>query len=48
LIRSMTGFGEASSHAPDGAHYFLEIRSLNARYFKAVIRLPDEFQGLEA
>jgi uncharacterized protein (TIGR00255 family) len=48
LIRSMTGFGEASSHAADGVHYFLEIRSLNSRYFKAVIRLPDEFQGLEA
>lgn len=44
----MTGFGEASSHAPDGAHYFLEVRSLNNRYFKSVIRLPDEFQGLEA
>jgi len=44
----MTGFGEAASHTPDGAHYFLEIRSLNNRYFKATIRLPEEFQGLEA
>lgn len=44
----MTGFGEASTQTPDGAHYFLEIRSLNGRYFKATIRLPDEFQGLEA
>ncbi len=48
MIRSMTGFGEAASHGSDGAHYFLEIRSLNNRYFKATIRLPDEFQGLEA
>ncbi|QOI99810.1 MAG: YicC family protein [Phycisphaeraceae bacterium] len=47
MIRSMTGYGEASTHA-DGAHYFLDVRSLNNKYFKAVIRLPDEFQGLEA
>ncbi|MGE3108767.1 MAG: YicC/YloC family endoribonuclease [Phycisphaerales bacterium] len=43
----MTGFGEASSQE-GGVTYFLEIRSLNSKYFKAVIRLPDEFQGLEA
>ena len=43
----MTGFGDASFEQ-DGVHYFMEIRSLNNRYFKATIRLPDEFQGLEA
>jgi uncharacterized protein (TIGR00255 family) len=43
----MTGFGEASSHQ-QGTYYFLELRSLNSKYFKAVIRLPEEFQGLEA
>lgn len=43
----MTGFGEATAHH-DGVHYFVELRSLNSKYFKAVIRLPDEFQGLEA
>lgn len=67
MIRSMTGFGEASCRVNDrgvveaptaaaspapsagtGAHYFLEIRSLNSKYFKAVLRLPEEFQGLEA
>ncbi len=32
----------------DGVHYFLELRSLNNKYFKGVIRLPEEFQGLEA
>ncbi len=48
MIRSMTGFGESSTQTSDGAHYFLEIRSLNGRYFKATIRLPEEFQGLEA
>jgi uncharacterized protein (TIGR00255 family) len=47
MIRSMTGFGEASM-PHQGAHYFLELRSLNNRFFKATIRLPDEFQGLEA
>ncbi|MFM9994670.1 MAG: YicC/YloC family endoribonuclease [Phycisphaerales bacterium] len=47
MIRSMTGFGEASAEH-DGLHYFVEVRSLNSKYFKAVIRLPDEFQGLEA
>ncbi len=47
MIRSMTGFGEASAQV-GGAHYFLEIRSLNSKYFKAVLRLPEELQGLEA
>ena len=47
MIRSMTGFGEASAQV-NGAHYFLEVRSLNNKYFKATIRLPEEFQGLEA
>ena len=47
MIRSMTGFGEASCQV-GGSHYFLEIRSLNSKYFKAVLRLPEEFQGLEA
>jgi uncharacterized protein (TIGR00255 family) len=47
VIRSMTGFGEASSTA-GSAHFYLEVRSLNSKYFKAVIRLPEEFQVLEA
>ncbi len=47
MIRSMTGFGEASTEA-GGVHYFLEVRSLNSKYFKAVIRLPEDLQGLEA
>ena len=47
MIRSMTGYGDASVHA-DGVHYFLEVRSLNNKYFKGVLRLPEEFQGLEA
>lgn len=43
----MTGYGEASTHV-DGAHYFLEVRSLNNKYLKAVLRLPEELQSLEA
>lgn len=43
----MTGYGDASAHI-DGCHYFVEVRSLNNKYFKANIRLAEEFQGLEA
>ncbi|MFG0258450.1 MAG: YicC/YloC family endoribonuclease [Phycisphaerales bacterium JB043] len=46
MIRSMTGFGEASTER-DGVHYSIEVRSLNGKYFKSTIRLPDELQGLE-
>lgn len=47
MIRSMTGFGEAAMQV-DGIHYAVELRSLNNRYFKATIRLPEEIGGLEA
>lgn len=43
----MTGYGEASAQI-DGIHYFVELRSLNNKYFKCVIRLPEAYQGLEA
>ena len=43
----MTGFGDASSEV-NGVHYFVEVRSLNNKYFKAVVRLVEEFQSLEA
>ena len=46
MIRSMTGFGD-SSRQVDGAHYAIEIRSLNSKWFKSLIRLPEELQGLE-
>jgi uncharacterized protein (TIGR00255 family) len=46
MIRSMTGFGSASANA-DGAHFSVEVRSVNNRYFKSQVRLPDELQGLE-
>ncbi len=46
MIRSMTGFGAASAEM-DGAHYVVEIRSVNNRFFKSIVRLPDELQGLD-
>ncbi len=47
MIRSMTGFGQASTHR-DNVHYAIELRSLNNKYFKASIRLPEQLQVLEA
>src|SRR5262249_4336686 len=47
VIRSITGFCEASAEV-GGVHYFIEVRSLNSKFFKATIRLPEAFQGLEA
>ncbi|MEL7239951.1 MAG: YicC/YloC family endoribonuclease, partial [Planctomycetota bacterium] len=46
MIHSMTGFGDA--HASRGAsRYSVELKSLNNRYFKPTVRLPDEVAGLE-
>jgi len=42
----MTGFGDASGQR-EGTHYAVEIRSLNNRYFKPVIKLPETVSGLE-
>src|SRR5678816_4900375 len=46
MIVSMTGFGDASAER-NGAHYSVEIRSLNNRFFKPVIKLPENVSGLE-
>ena len=46
MIVSMTGFGDATAER-DGTHYSVEIRSLNNRFFKSVIKLPDNVSGLE-
>jgi uncharacterized protein (TIGR00255 family) len=43
----MTGYGEASAHL-GGVQYFLEVRTLNNKYLKVVLRLPDALQSLEA
>jgi uncharacterized protein (TIGR00255 family) len=46
MIVSMTGFGDASAER-DGTHYAVEIRSLNNRFYKSVIKLPENVSGLE-
>jgi uncharacterized protein (TIGR00255 family) len=46
MIVSMTGFGDATSEH-SGTHYAVEIRSLNNRFFKSVIKLPENVSGLE-
>src|SRR5213076_2509938 len=46
MIVSMTGFGDATGET-NGTHYAVEIRSLNNRYFKAMIKLPENVSGLE-
>jgi uncharacterized protein (TIGR00255 family) len=46
MIVSMTGFGDATGEL-NGTHYSIEIRSLNNRFFKAMIKLPDHVSGLE-
>ena len=46
MICSMTGFGQGCSEV-DGVVYTVEVRSVNNRYFKAQIRLPDIAAYLE-
>ncbi|MCC7291162.1 MAG: YicC family protein [Phycisphaerales bacterium] len=46
MIVSMTGCGEAV-HSEGTVGYSLEIRSVNNRYFKSIIKLPDSLQFLE-
>ncbi len=46
MIVSMTGFGEAQRE--DNGHvYHVELRSVNNRYFKATIKLPEDFAFIE-
>lgn len=47
MIHSMTGYGEASE-VVEGIQYAVEVRSLNNRYFKSTLRLPEEVAALEA
>jgi uncharacterized protein (TIGR00255 family) len=46
MIVSMTGFGDATAER-EGTHYAVEIRSLNNRFFKPIIKLPESVSGLE-
>lgn len=45
-IRSMTGFGAANAEV-DGSRYAVEIRSVNNKFLKTVVRLPDDLASLE-
>lgn len=47
MLRSMTGFGTASAEV-GGSHFSVELRSVNNKYFKSTIRLPEELSVLEA
>jgi uncharacterized protein (TIGR00255 family) len=46
MIKSMTGFGSAAAD-DHGIACTVEIRSVNNRFFKAVIKLPDKLANLE-
>ena len=46
MIRSMTGFG-ASHREVDGSRFSVEIRSVNNKFLKTTVRLPDELSSLE-
>jgi uncharacterized protein (TIGR00255 family) len=46
MINSMTGYGEAQSEA-DGVSYAVEIKTVNNRYFKTIIKLPEPASFLE-
>src|SRR3954466_3491547 len=46
MLNSMTGFGSANAD-DHGISCGVEIRSVNNRFFKAVIKLPDKLAMLE-
>ena len=46
MIQSMTGYA-AVQHVDDGVCFALEVRSLNHRYLKLSIKLPETFQYVE-
>jgi uncharacterized protein (TIGR00255 family) len=47
MIQSMTGYGSAE-HVEDGVCYTLELRSVNNRYLKLSIKLPESLQFAES
>ena len=47
MLRSMTGFGSAQG-AVKGVEYSVEARSVNNRYFKPVIKLPEYWAAAES
>jgi uncharacterized protein (TIGR00255 family) len=47
MLRSMTGFGSAAGEVA-GVSFAVEVRSVNNRYFKPVVRLPEGLSAMEA
>ncbi|MCE5279214.1 MAG: YicC/YloC family endoribonuclease [Planctomycetaceae bacterium] len=47
MMNSMTGFGAAQGQVC-GAEFNVEARSVNNRYLKTLLRLPDAFSALES
>ena len=47
MLRSMTGFGAARSE-DDSVYCSVELRSVNNKFFKAQLRLPESLLALEA
>jgi len=45
-MNSMTGYGEAQGEA-DGVSYAVEVKTVNNRYFKTIIKLPEPATFLE-
>lgn len=46
MINSMTGYGQAQGEV-NGVSYLVEIKTVNHRYFKAIIRLPEPVAFIE-
>ncbi len=46
MLTSMTGYGQASLEK-DGVSYTLELRTVNSKYLKIILRLPDDVGFLE-
>jgi len=47
VIRSMTGYGQAAFQV-DGAHFEVEVRSVNHRHLDVKVRLPRGLAGFES
>lgn len=47
MIESMTGYGDAEATC-EGVDLIVEIRSVNNRYFKAAVKLPEQLQPFES
>jgi len=46
MIESMTGYGGAE-HVEDGVSYAMEVRSVNHRYLKLAIKVPEQWHAAE-